>query len=116
MIRNIPRMPGWLDESPPPSVLMGNCPPKAMRPCWTNAPPSPYMLISNQAPSTEGRSKRYTCSSELLNTLEKGSSFPPARPMKKGRASPAMFLRATDDEKVVRSPTTIEGHSYSGTL
>src|SRR5260370_38953498 len=69
------------------------------------------MLISNQAHSTEGRSKRYTCSSELLNTLEKGSSFHPARPMKKARASPAMFLRATDDEKVVlRAP------QYKGTV
>ena len=71
----------------------------------------PYMLISNQAHSTEGRSKRYTCSRELLNTLEKGSSFHPARPMKKARASPAMFLRATDDEKVVlRAP------QYKGTV
>ncbi len=34
---------------------------------------SPFTVISNQAHSTEGRSKQYTCSSELLNMLEKGS-------------------------------------------
>jgi len=65
----------------------------------------PYMLISNQAHSTKGRSKRYTCSRELLNMLEKDSFFHPARSIEKARASPVMFLGATDDEKVVlRAP------------
>jgi len=59
------------------------------------------MLISNQAHSTAGWSKRYTCSRELLNTLEKGYLFHPARPILKARASPVVFLRTTDDEKVV---------------
>jgi hypothetical protein len=32
----------------------------------------PYMLISNQALSTKGWSKQYTCSGELLNVPGKG--------------------------------------------
>ena len=30
--RKMPRMPGWFDDSPPPSVLTGSAPPRPMRP------------------------------------------------------------------------------------
>ncbi len=44
-------------------------------------------------------------SSELQNTLGKGHVLHPARPIEKARASPAVFLRATGDEKVaLRAP------------
>jgi hypothetical protein len=66
---------------------------------------SPFTVISKQAHSTEGRSKRHTCSCELLNALGKGSLLHSVRPIKTARASPAVFLRPTDDEKVVlRAP------------
>ena len=41
MTRKMPRMPGWLDERPPPSVLIGSAPPRPRRPPVTKAPPSP---------------------------------------------------------------------------
>ena len=41
MTRKMPRMPGWFDDSPPPSVLTGSAPPRPMRPSAQNAPPSP---------------------------------------------------------------------------
>jgi hypothetical protein len=64
-----------------------------------------FTIISNQAHSTEGWSKQYTCSCKLLNTLEKGSLLHPARPIKQARASLALFLNTTDDEKVaLRAP------------
>src|SRR5439155_8266337 len=39
----MPRIPGWLDESPPPSGLIGSSPPSAMRPPETKAPPCPFL-------------------------------------------------------------------------
>ena len=39
----MPRMPGWHDESPPPSVLVGSAPPTRSVPPSTNAPPSPFL-------------------------------------------------------------------------
>src|SRR5262249_56868650 len=39
--RNMPYMPVWVYESPPPLVFMGKAPPGAVRPPATNAPPSP---------------------------------------------------------------------------
>src|SRR5947207_9232501 len=98
--------------TPPPMMTMSvvGCMGVGSSHCSWSIISLPYMLISNQAHSPGGRSKRYTCFSELLNTLEKGSSFHPARPIKKARASPAVLLRATDDEKVVlRAP------QYKGT-
>ena len=41
-------------------------------------PNAHFTLRLNQAPSTKGWSKQYTCSCEWLNTLEKGSWFHPA--------------------------------------
>ena len=41
--RNRPRMPGWHDERPPPSVLVGNAPPTRIVPSSTNGPPSPFL-------------------------------------------------------------------------
>src|SRR5579875_1728395 len=71
---------------------------------WLTGYP-PFTVISKQAHSTKGWSKRYTCSCELLNTQGKGSARHPARPIEKARASPAMFLRQTDHEKaVLRAP------------
>ena len=43
MTRKMPRMPGWLDERPPPSGFTGSAPPSRMRPSLTNAPPSPTL-------------------------------------------------------------------------
>src|SRR5439155_4471621 len=43
MTRKIPRIPGWFDERPPPSVLMGSAPPSWSRPPSTNRPPSPFL-------------------------------------------------------------------------
>src|SRR5207248_2236942 len=40
-IRNMPRMPGWQADSPPPSVFVGRSPPTCRRPPSTKAPPSP---------------------------------------------------------------------------
>ena len=42
-IRNMPRMPGWQADSPPPSVLVGRGPSKRSRPPSTNGPPSPFL-------------------------------------------------------------------------
>ena len=42
-MRNIPRMPGWQADSPPPSVLVGNGPSHRSRPSSTNGPPSPFL-------------------------------------------------------------------------
>ena len=39
--RNIPYMPGWVYDSPPPLVLVGSDPPGPELPSSTNAPPSP---------------------------------------------------------------------------
>lgn len=65
----------------------------------------PFTVISNQAHSTKGRSKQYTCSMEQLNMPGKGSFFHTARPIEKARSSLVVFLRATDDEKVaLRAP------------
>ena len=41
MTRNIPRIPGWFDDSPPPSGFTGNLLPKAMPALLTKSPPSP---------------------------------------------------------------------------
>src|SRR5207249_4185182 len=50
--RKIPRIPGWLDDSPPPSVLIGNSPPSAMRPPETRAPPP--SVITQQSSRCSG--------------------------------------------------------------
>jgi len=42
-------MPGWFADRPPPSVLIGNGPPRAIRPSCTKAPPSPF--LQNPRPS-----------------------------------------------------------------
>ena len=42
MIANMPYMPGWLYERPPPFVFIGKSPPGAVRWPLTNAPPSPF--------------------------------------------------------------------------
>src|SRR5205823_12631919 len=42
MIRKIPRIPGWFDERPPPSVFVGSDPSSVSRPPSTNGPPSPF--------------------------------------------------------------------------
>src|SRR2546422_2693345 len=47
--RNIPRMPGWHDDRPPPSVLVGRAPPTRSFPSSTNGPPSPF--LQNPSPS-----------------------------------------------------------------
>ena len=42
MSRNIPRMPGWQADRPPPSVLVGSAPPTRSLPSSTKEPPSPF--------------------------------------------------------------------------
>src|SRR5882724_1345042 len=41
MTRKMPRMPGWLEERPPPSGFTGSAPPRPIRPPAQKAPPSP---------------------------------------------------------------------------
>src|SRR5262249_11336112 len=43
MTRKMPRIPGWFDDSPPPSVLIGSAPPSPIRPSAQKAPPSPAL-------------------------------------------------------------------------
>src|SRR5262245_1986918 len=42
MSRKIPRMPGWVQLRPPPSVFSGSLPPNRSAPLATNLPPSPF--------------------------------------------------------------------------
>src|SRR5581483_1962718 len=63
-----------------------------------------YVKIKS-SPSTQGRSKRYTCSMEPLKMPEKSSFLHTARPIEEARTSLAAFLSATVDEKAaLRAP------------
>src|SRR5207248_5386089 len=48
--RNIPRIPGWQCDRPPPSVFVGRAPPTRSLPSATNSPPSPF--LQNPSPSS----------------------------------------------------------------
>jgi len=73
-----------------------------------------YVTIK-ASPLDKGPEQGKPCSSELVNSPGKVSVLHTARPMKKARTSLVLFLNRTDDEKVVRSHTPIEGHGDSGT-
>src|SRR6266567_7240609 len=68
-----------------------------------------YVTIK-ASPLDKGPEQGKPCSSELVNSTGKVSSLHTARPIEKARTSLALFLSGTDDEKVVRSHTPIEGH------
>src|SRR5439155_17581640 len=50
MSRKMPRIPGWHDDSPPPSVVSGSRPPRRRWPSAANGPPSP--CLQNPRPSS----------------------------------------------------------------
>ena len=54
--RNMPRIPGWHADRPPPSVLVGSAPPTRSLPSSTNAPPSP--LPQNPSASSDSSDHR----------------------------------------------------------